>query len=178
MHSHHKKAGVSFLRTTCRCRILSPICCCWQEEHTGYHLSPAAQTVVSGWLVCKRHEMGCYGNYGVLISHRCMHAKVALFTSPVKWHKMCCLTTCLFACQSYWWVVQETGGIYNVGMSDKHVEECVMDHAPPPPTKASGSAASLVSHGIAEAGVGCMNPRLVTQPCLLQQQVLRKPLGM
>ena len=43
-------------------------------------------------------------------------------------------------------MVQETGGIYSVGMSDKHVEECVMDHAPPPPTKASGSAASLVSH--------------------------------
>ena len=42
--------------------------------------------------------------------------------------------------------IQETGGIYSVGMSDKHVEECVMDHGPPPPTKASGSAASLVLH--------------------------------
>ena len=47
-------------------------------------------------------------------------------------------------------VLQETGGVYSVGMSDKHVEECVMDHAPPPPTKASGSAASLVSHHTAE----------------------------
>ena len=45
--------------------------------------------------------------------------------------------------------MQDTGGIYSVGMSDKHVEECVMDHAPPPPTKASGSAASLVSHASA-----------------------------
>ena len=43
------------------------------------------------------------------------------------------------------WLVQETGGIYSVGMSDKHVEECVVDHAPPPPTRASGAGASLVS---------------------------------
>ena len=74
--------------------------------------------------------------------------------------------------------MQETGGIYSVGMSDKHVEECVMDHAPPPPTKASGSAASLVSHGIAEAGVARMNPRLVTHPFLLPQSVLRNPIGL
>lgn len=46
---------------------------------------------------------------------------------------------------SFCWLLQETGGIYSVGMSDKHVEECVVDHAPPPPIRASGAGASLVS---------------------------------
>ena len=40
--------------------------------------------------------------------------------------------------------LQDTGGTYGVGMSDKHVEECVRDHAPPPPTRDSGAGASLV----------------------------------
>ncbi|KAL3163240.1 hypothetical protein ABBQ32_009640 [Trebouxia sp. C0010 RCD-2024] len=66
-------------------------------------------------------------------------------------------------------ITDDTGGIYSVGMSDKHVEECVMDHAPPPPTKASGSAASLVRMGFPQkAADGPTAVAFVGPECLLQ----------
>lgn len=61
--------------------------------------------------------------------------------------------------------MQDTGGIYSVGMSDKHVEECVMDHAPPPPTKASGSAASLVSRDSAKGKQASKQEKKEHQMC-------------
>ncbi|DBA94955.1 TPA: hypothetical protein ACH3X1_002481 [Trebouxia sp. C0004] len=66
-------------------------------------------------------------------------------------------------------ITEETGGIYSVGMSDKHVEECVMDHAPPPPTRASGAGASLVRMGFPQkAADGPTAVAFVGADCLLQ----------
>ncbi|KAK9816858.1 hypothetical protein WJX72_006257 [[Myrmecia] bisecta] len=42
---------------------------------------------------------------------------------------------------------EETGGTYGVALNDKHLEELVLDHAPPPPAKASDAGASLVRMG-------------------------------
>ncbi|KAK9821495.1 hypothetical protein WJX74_003082 [Apatococcus lobatus] len=42
---------------------------------------------------------------------------------------------------------QETGGTYGVALGEKHMEELVMGHAPPPPSRAADSAASLVRMG-------------------------------
>ena len=44
--------------------------------------------------------------------------------------------------------VQDTGGTYGVALNDKHLEELVNEHAPPPPARAADAAASLVrAHG-------------------------------
>lgn len=44
--------------------------------------------------------------------------------------------------------MQDTGGTYGVALNDKHLEELVNEHAPPPPARAADAAASLVpAHG-------------------------------
>lgn len=40
--------------------------------------------------------------------------------------------------------MQETGGTYGVALNEKHFEELVFEHAPPPPALADNTAASLV----------------------------------
>ncbi|BDA42827.1 General transcription factor IIH subunit 2 [Coccomyxa sp. Obi] len=52
---------------------------------------------------------------------------------------------------------QETGGTYGVALNEKHFEELVFEHAPPPPSLATDAAASLVRMGFAnrnQDGVG------------------------
>ena len=43
--------------------------------------------------------------------------------------------------------MQETGGTYGVALNEKHLEELVSEHAPPPPARAADAAASLVCLG-------------------------------
>lgn len=40
--------------------------------------------------------------------------------------------------------MQETGGTYGVALNEKHLEELVNEHAPPPPARAADATASLV----------------------------------
>lgn len=40
--------------------------------------------------------------------------------------------------------MQETGGTYGVALNEKHFEDLVFEHAPPPPSLATDAAASLV----------------------------------
>lgn len=40
--------------------------------------------------------------------------------------------------------LQETNGTYGVALDEHHLQELVMSHAPPPPTPASATAASMV----------------------------------
>eukprot|EP00897_Mesotaenium_endlicherianum_P002059 jgi/Mesen1/1881/ME000143S00930 len=47
---------------------------------------------------------------------------------------------------------EETGGIYSVAMSQGHLRELIMEHAPPPPTLADNAAASLVRMGFPQRG--------------------------
>jgi Ssl1-like len=42
---------------------------------------------------------------------------------------------------------QETGGAYGVALDEHHMEELVLEHAPPPPTLGASVAASLVRMG-------------------------------
>ena len=58
---------------------------------------------------------------------------------------------CCFSLASQLFAVQDTGGTYSVGMSDQHVEESVLGHAPPPPTRASDAGASLVCFHVLSA---------------------------
>jgi len=43
---------------------------------------------------------------------------------------------------------QETGGTYGVALNEKHLEELISEHAPPPPARAADAAASLVRPGV------------------------------
>ena len=49
--------------------------------------------------------------------------------------------------------MQETGGTYGVALNDKHLEELVNEHAPPPPARAADAAASLV---LAQGPASCL----------------------
>ncbi|EIE24534.1 transcription factor TFIIH, 44 kDa subunit, partial [Coccomyxa subellipsoidea C-169] len=44
---------------------------------------------------------------------------------------------------------KETGGTYGVALNEKHFEDLVFEHAPPPPSLATDAAASLVRMGFA-----------------------------
>ncbi|KAK9828063.1 hypothetical protein WJX81_007161 [Elliptochloris bilobata] len=44
-------------------------------------------------------------------------------------------------------LTQDTGGTYGVALNEKHLEELVNEHAPPPPARAADAAASLVRMG-------------------------------
>ncbi|KAK9846713.1 hypothetical protein WJX84_011717 [Apatococcus fuscideae] len=63
---------------------------------------------------------------------------------------------------------QETGGMYGVALGEKHLEELVMGHAPPPPSRAADSAASLVRMGFPQRRAeGPAAMALVGQGCKL-----------
>ena len=44
-------------------------------------------------------------------------------------------------------LTEETGGVYGVALSETHLDELIMAHAPPPPALAESTLASLVQMG-------------------------------
>ena len=41
-------------------------------------------------------------------------------------------------------MAEETGGTYGIALSEAHLEEILLAHAPPPPASASSAGAELV----------------------------------
>lgn len=63
----------------------------------------------------------------------------------------------------------DTGGSYNVALSETHLEELLMAHAPPPPTSAQHSGAELVRMGFPQRSTDAASAAVYVGPdCVLQ----------
>ena len=99
-------------------------CCSVSARSKGAHFSLSISMQPSH-IISKKHPV-----------QRCSSCKV--------WHPRASCSLSILASGTAM-VLQETGGTYGVALGEKHMEDLVMGHAPPPPSRAADSAASLVS---------------------------------